>query len=93
MVQFRRIGMSVATGAVLMLWAASPAIAACPSLPDGPESANVTNGVDRALCLQEELAAETRRLQQTKEFQIMLQNLQQDQMEWQRRMLPPARVF
>lgn len=40
---------------VLLGAMAAPALAACPSLPDGPDSYNVTNGEQRSLCLQRQL--------------------------------------
>ena len=44
-----------AAALVLLGAMATPALAACPSLPDGPDSYNVTNGEQRSLCLQQQL--------------------------------------
>ncbi|HTM76733.1 MAG TPA: hypothetical protein VL133_03780 [Devosia sp.] len=44
-----------AAALVLLCMTIAQAFAVCPSLPDGPDSQNVTNGQQRALCLQQQL--------------------------------------
>ena len=65
-------------------------MADCPSLPDGPDSNNVTNGQQRALCLQQQLQSTT----EQRNTQTQLDNLQtsMDQLQIQNRLdrLPPV---
>jgi hypothetical protein len=79
---------AIAIGAIVLL-ATSPALASCPSLPDGPDSANVRNGTARAVCLQTELSAESQRIQQQAQLRGMMEDLQRQQMEIRQLSLPP----
>ena len=64
--------------------ASAPVFAACPALPDGPDSHNVDNGRARALCLQQELSANT----SIRDTQTQIDTLQTtiQQMQIQRRL-------
>ncbi|WP_375450473.1 hypothetical protein [uncultured Devosia sp.] len=59
---------SAAAALIVLCLAASPAMADCPSLPDGPDSANVTNTQQRALCLQQQIQSNT--LDRNQQLQI-----------------------
>jgi hypothetical protein len=79
----------IGAGLILLCLLAMPAFAACTTLPDGPDSQNVTNGQQRSLCLQQQLHDST--IDQNTQTQITgIQNSIQ-QMQIQRRFdtLPP----
>lgn len=61
----------------------APALADCPSLPDGPESYNVTNGQQRALCLQQEVHDNT--VDRNTQTQLNTLRTSIDQLQIQRR--------
>jgi hypothetical protein len=64
-----------------LLGMALPATAACPSLPDGPESYNVANGQQHALCLQEQLHNNTITRNNQAEFDALKTTIQQQQIQ------------
>lgn len=64
-----------------LLGMALPAMAACPALPDGPASDNVTNGQQRALCLQQELQANTANRNAQTQFDSLKTTVQQQQIQ------------
>ena len=80
-----RIGLTFA----VLLSATLPALADCPSLPDGPESYNVANGQQRALCLQEQVHDNT--VDRNTQTQLNSLKTSIDQFQIQRRFdnLPP----
>ncbi|MDB5586248.1 MAG: hypothetical protein JWP26_1218 [Devosia sp.] len=64
-----------------LLGMALPAMAACPSLPDGPASDNVTNGQQQALCLQQELHDSTMDRNAQTQFDSLKSTIQQQQIQ------------
>ena len=58
-----------------------PAMAYCPSLPDGPDSNNVTNGQQRAVCLQEQLNASTNSRNAQTQFDSLKSSIEQQQIQ------------
>lgn len=58
-----------------------PAMAACPSLPDGPETYNVTNGQQHAVCLQEQLHDNTINRNAQTQFDSLKTTIQQQQIQ------------
>lgn len=60
---------------------ALPAMAACPALPDGPASDNVTNGQQQALCLQQELHDKTMDRNAQTQFDNLKSTIQQQQIQ------------
>ena len=76
-------GLSIGLTLAALLGATLPALADCPSLPDGPETYNVANGQQHAVCLQEQLHDNT----VARNTQTQLNNLQtsMDQLQIQRR--------
>ena len=80
-----RIGLTLAA----LLGATVSALADCPSLPDGPESYNVANGQQRALCLQEQVHDNT--VDRNTQTRLNSLRTSMDQLQIQRRFdnLPP----
>ena len=74
-----RLGLILAA----LLGATLPALADCPSLPDGPESYNVANGQQRALCLQEQVHNNT--VERNIQTQLNGLKTSMDQLQIQRR--------
>ena len=64
-----------------LLGMAVPAMAACPALPDGPESYNVANGQQHALCLQEQLHNNTIDRNTQTQFDSLKTTIQQQQIQ------------
>ncbi len=64
-----------------LLGTALPALAACPSLPDGPDSYNVANGQQRALCLQQQLNDSTTNRNNQTQFEGLKSTIQQQQIQ------------
>jgi hypothetical protein len=71
------------SGLILLatLGMALPAMAACPSLPDGPASDNVINGQQKALCLQQELHDNTINRNAQTQFDSLKSTIQQQQIQ------------
>lgn len=74
---------------VTLLGMAVPAMAACPALPDGPASDNVTNGQQQALCLQQELHDNTVNRNTQTQFDSLKSTIQQQQIQRRFDNLPP----
>lgn len=70
-----RSGLALVALAVMSM----PAFAICPTLPDGPQSDNVTNTQERALCLQQELQNNTADRNRQVHFDNLKSNVQQEQ--------------
>jgi hypothetical protein len=66
---------------LVLLGMALPAMAACPALPDGPASDNVTNGQQQALCLQQELHDNTINRNNQTQFDSLNTTIQQQQIQ------------
>ena len=66
---------------LVLLGTALPAMAGCPSLPDGPESYNVANGQRHALCLQEQLHNNTITRNSQTQFDTLKTTIQQQQIQ------------
>jgi hypothetical protein len=73
----------IAAIAVVAGFSIGPALADCPSLPDGPESYNVANGEAHALCLQQELHNTT--VDRNTQTQLNSLRTSMDQLQIQRR--------
>lgn len=65
-----------------------PALALCPTLPDGPDSYNVANTQQRALCLQQELHDNTVGQNAQTQFDALKSNIQQQQIQNRFKSLP-----
>lgn len=57
---------------------ALPAAAACPAVPDGPESRYVENTTARALCLARDLAAATENAAANARIEVELGNIESE---------------
>ena len=68
--------MRFAALAIALTLAATPAIAACPSLPDNQASNYVENRTALALCQQRELAVVTDRAAHEARFEVQLGNIE-----------------
>ncbi|WP_143154412.1 hypothetical protein [Devosia limi] len=62
---------------------AMPALAYCPSVPDGPETNNVENSRERALCMQGQLEYDASIQRMQSQFDSLKTSI--DQLEIQRR--------
>jgi hypothetical protein len=82
------IKLALATMALVGM--ALPAMAACPSLPDGPDTYNVANGQQQALCLQQQLHDSTISRNSQTQFDSLKSTIQQQQIQRRFDMLPPV---
>jgi hypothetical protein len=79
--------------AALTAMLATPAMAYCVSVPDGPATYNVENSAELAICHQNELITDTERRADQARFDATLQDFQLDQVRQQQRLMTAPDPF